>query len=477
MNPPRTDAPAPVDLGRLRIARGSEERGRVRGISPLWLVLLLAVGAAVYLFRDELWAKVEQARGGAPVRTARAERVTPGAIKAGDVAANGYVIADRSASLASVISGRLVELNAKEGDIVEANAVVARVQYDDLEAAAAEAKARTASAEATVAQAKSSVQAARMDVPRVEAEQATLEKLVAEAKENAERLAREVERNRPLVPGVVTADAFERLESQARAAQRALEAAEARVTANVAAITSWSGEIARREAELKVAEANVEAAKKAEATAAILVEKTNIRAPFRGLVVRKDAEQGEVIAPTGGGANSKGSVLTIVDPESFEMQVELNERQIAHVAEGDTAGVKMDADTSKTWPAEVRKIWPRADRSKGTIEVRVVFKERPPYARPDMAGQVVFQGKQAPVASEAPYVTVPLAAVVKRGAADVVFVLENGVARQVPVTLGAPKPSAPTSAVVASGLSGGETVLLAPAPTLVDGEQVGSAPK
>jgi RND family efflux transporter MFP subunit len=226
-----------------------------------------------------------------------------------------------------------------------------------------------------------------------------------------------------------------------------------------------------------VAEANVESARRAEATAAILLEKTKIRAPFRGLVIRKDAERGEVIAPTGGGANVKGSVLTIVDPESLEMQVELNERQIAHVAEGDTAGIKMDADTTKTWPGKVRKIWPRADRSKGTIEVRVSFVERPSYARPDMAGQVVFQGKQAAVASEAPYVIVPLAAVVKRGTADVVFVVEGGVARQVPVTLGPPKASAPTSAVVTSGLSGGETVLLAPAATLVDGEQVGSPPK
>jgi RND family efflux transporter MFP subunit len=477
MNPPRTTAAAPVDLGRLRIARGSEERGRVRGFNPLWLIVLLGLGGAAYLFRDEIWAKVEQARAGAPLRTARAERVTPGAIKAGDVAANGYVIADRSASLASVISGRLVELNAKEGDTVEKDEVVARVQYDDLEAAEAEAKARTVTAEATAAQVKKSIEAALMDVPRVEADQTTLSKLVAEAKENADRLAREVERNRPLVPRIVTAEAFERLESQARAAQRALEAAEARVAANVAALTSWSGEIARREAELKVAEANVEAAKRAEASAAILVEKTRIRAPFRGLVVRKDAEKGEVIAPTGGGANSKGSVLTIVDPESLEMQVELNERQIASVAEGDTAGVKMDADTTKTWPAKVRKIWPRADRSKGTIEVRVVFKERPPYARPDMAGQVVFQGKQAAAASEPPYVTVPLAAVVKRGTADVVFVVEGGAARQVPVTLGAPKPTAPTSAIVLSGLSGGETVLLSPAATLVDGEQVGSAPK
>ena len=473
VNPPRTTVSNPVDLSRLRIQRGAEDRGRVRGWNPIWLVVLLGLAGGAYLFRDELWARVEKARGGTPVRTARAERVVPGQATDAAATANGYVIADRSASLASVISGRLVELNAKEGDTVEKDAVVARVQYDDLEAAETEAKARTAAARALVTQVTKSVEAARMDVPRVEAERATLERLVDEAREGADRLDKEVERNKPLVPGVVTADAFARLESQARGAHRALEAAEARVTANAAALTAWSGEIARREAELAVAVANVAAAEKAEASAAILVEKTRIRAPFQGLVVRKDAEKGEVIAPTGGGQNSKGSVLTIVDPESLEMQVELNERAIANVAEGDVAGVKMDAETTRTWPARVRKIWPRADRSKGTIEVRVAFVERPPYARPDMAGQVVFQGKQRPATGpdEPAYVSVPLAAVVKRGPADVVFVVADGTARQVTVRLGAPKGG---SAVVLEGLAGGETVVLAPSATLVDGERVGA---
>jgi RND family efflux transporter MFP subunit len=370
-----------------------------------------------------------------------------------------------------VISGRLVELNAKEGDIVEKDAVVARVQYDDLEAAEAEAQARTRALEAQVAQVEKAIAAARMDVPRLEAEKKALQELVAEAKENSDRLAREVERNRPLVPKLVTADALDRLESQARAAKKSLEAAQARVTVNAAALSAWGGEIDRRTAELAVAEANVEAARKAEATAAILVEKTKIRAPFRGLVIRKDAEKGEVIAPTGGGQNSKGSVLTIVDPESLEMQVELNERSIANVTEGDAATVKMDAETTRMWPAEVRKVWPRADRSKGTIEVRVAFKERPPYARPDMAGQVNFLGKKKVVGAEAEpeYVSVPQAAVVRRGTDDVVFVVEGGTARQVAVKLGAPKGG---SAVVLQGLRGGETVVLEPATTLVDGERV-----
>jgi len=484
MDPQRPATRPAADLARLRIDRSSGGGGgRVRGFNPLWLILLLALGGLAWLFRDTLAAQVSQATsgGGAPVRTARARKVVPGEVKDTDVASNGYVIADRTASLASVISGRLVELNAQEGQIVEAGSVVARVQFDDLEAQQAEALARTRASEAAVHQAKRAVEAARLDVPRLQAEGGTLEKLVAEERENAERLTREVERNRSLVPSVVSAEVFDRLQAQARGAQRALEAAEARVVTNVATLSAWSGEIASREADLAAAEANVEIARTVEATAAIQVEKTKIRAPFRGLVIRKDAEKGEVIAPTGGGQNSKGSVLTIVDPESMEMQVELNERRLAQVNEGDRAQIKLDAEPDRLWPGVVRKIWPRADRSKGTVEVRVAFRERPPMARPDMSGQVVFQGKAAGASAspgveppaEAAYVVLPPEALTRREGADVVFVVEGGVARRVRVTLGATRDG---QAVVAEGLNGGETLVLSPSATLVDGERVATLP-
>jgi RND family efflux transporter MFP subunit len=463
-----------ADIARLRIDRGDDVgRGRGQGVNLLWVVLVLLLLGGGWLFRDAIFARVSEATtGSARVRTALARKVVPGEAKDGDVAANGYVVADRQASLASVISGRLVELNAQEGDIVEADAVVARVQYDDLEAQEQEANARAEAARALVLQATRAVDAAKMDVPRLAAERGTFEKLEAEARENADRLLREVERNRPLVPQGVSADVFDRLEAQARGAQRALEAASARVAANRAQELAWAGEISRREAELAVAEAQVAVAEGAGKTAAILVEKTKIRAPFRGLVIRKDAEKGEVIAPTGGGQNSKGSVLTIVDPESFEMQVELNERRIGKVAEGDRARIRLDAAPDTPLAGTVRKIWPRADRAKGTVEVRVAFVERSALARPDMAGQVTFLGKVEGGTGgqvEPAYVTVPAEAVVRRGDADVVFVVEQGVARQVKVVLGAPRDG---QAVVAQGLSGGETLVLAPSVALVDGERV-----
>ncbi|MFM8386101.1 MAG: efflux RND transporter periplasmic adaptor subunit [Planctomycetia bacterium] len=469
-------APGPkpaADISRLRIERGDGPVGRrLGGPSPLWLVVLLLLAGTGWLMRDRFFGSGAPSAGaGRAVKTGLARKLVPGAVREGDVAANGYVVADRQASLASVISGRLVELNAQEGDIVEAGAVVARVQSDDLEAQEQEARERLASAQAQVAQAHAAVAAAQLELPRLDSDRRVLDELAEEARESSSRLRREVERTRPLVPHAYSADALDRLEAQARAAARALEAALARVEAHRAQASAWKAEIARREAEATVAESQVRVAARAAEAAAIQVEKTRIRAPFRGLVIRKDAERGEVIAPTGGGQNSKGSVLTLVDPESFEMQVELNERRLGRVAEGQEASIRLDAQPDTAWPGVVRKIWPRADRAKGTVEVRVAFRQRPPLARPDMAGQVGFlsAAQGATDAATTATVTVPASAVLRRPAGDVVFVVREGVARSVRVTCGEVRDG---QVVVQSGLAGGEVVVLDPDPSLGDGEPV-----
>jgi len=485
----------PADLGRLRIDR-DEGPARVGGFP--WLRTTLAVGLAalIFLARDPLLALFEGGAG-TPVQTIRAERVVPGQAEAGDVAANGYIIADVQASLASVISGRLVELAAKEGDEVEKDQVVARIQYDDLEVQEAQAHARRLSAEARVGEARSGQAAAfarvrqakkEMDADvlvsaRLTAEIEAQVEVVRQARETQARLAREVERNRKLRKDrFIDEGTWDKVQTEARTATMALEAAEAQQRALGAGRAAWAGQIARREAAwqvaqkndetaaatVRVAEAAVGEAREAERFAAILLEKTRIRAPFSGRVIRKDAEVGEVIAPTGAG-NSRGSVLTIVDPDSFEVQVELSERRIARVNEGDHALVFLDADPERGLAGRVRKIWPRADRSKGSIELRVTLDHRPADLRPEMAARVVFKGHAAPTGDLQARILLPVDAIATRKGGRVVFVVEQGHVRAVPVQVGAREGD---RIEIAQGLSGGEVVVRRPARGLADGDAV-----
>jgi RND family efflux transporter MFP subunit len=467
---PAKDAPPPSprgpDLARLRIQRDAGAPRRRRGVPWLTLVVLLGLGGLAWVFREPLLSLVRTA-GTPAVRTGLAVRVVPGQAREGDVAANGYVVAGRTASVATVRSGRLVELNAEEGDVVPENFVLARIQHDDVEA---EERAARRSAEVADARAKESaaaVAAARLDLARLDAEIETLEALVAQERENEERLLRDVDRNRPLIRDRrIDAGTWDRIQADARAATEAREAAEARVRATAASKEAWQGEIARRVAALAVAEAEAAAAQVAVEAAEIEVEKTRIRAPFEGLVVRKDAEEGEVIAPTGAGG--RGSVFTLVSPDSLEVQVELSERRIARVKEGDRAMVFLDAAPEQGLPATVRKIWPTADRTKGTIEVRIALEERPTLLRPEMGARVVFQGVE-PVVARDPYVTAPVAAVVGEGESAAVFVVEDGVVRRRAVRLGENEQG---RVVVEEGLQGGERLVLDPAPDLRDGSRV-----
>jgi RND family efflux transporter MFP subunit len=494
--PEDTPARAPADLARLRIHRG-DASASVGGFPWIRLFLAFAGLLLLVIFQAPLLGLFGGA-GGAVVETGRAVKVVPGQAAEGEVSANGYIVADKQASLSTVISGRLVELHAAEGDAVKSGQVVARIQYDDLEAqerqalaqvtaAGArleEARALTTGADARVAEAAAEVKAAELSSARLAAELAAQERMTVEAREGAERLEREVVRNRPLFEQrLIDAGEWDRIQTAARMGAQSREAAEARERATRAALAAWAGQIDRRRKSLAVAEAAATAARKSEAVAsaaravageavrfaAIQVEKTRIRASFDGVVIRKDAEEGEVIAPMGAG-NSRGSVLTIVDPGSFEVQVELSERRIARVSEADRAVVFLEAVPDRGLPGRVRKIWPRADRSKGSIEVRVALDERPPILRPDMAVRVVFKGSaETTIEPGAAFVTVPRAAVVRRAGKDVVFVVSGGTVRRREVQRGERRGS---DVVVVGGLDGGEKVVLDPSADLADGDPV-----
>jgi RND family efflux transporter MFP subunit len=495
-NRPADPPKPPVDLARLRIQRGDETKARVRGFPWLTVVMVVGVLALLALLRQPLMRLVGM--GPQPVRTAQARRVLPGQAQTGDVSANGYIVADKQASLASPLSGRLVELDATEGDMVQKGQVVARLQYDDVEAQQAqsaaarktaaarlaEARAQAAAAQARIEVARRQEQADRLTAVQRDREIDAQKAAVDTAQRVYERLQRDVERNRALREQErIDAAEWDRIQTAARTAANDLDAARKKLAALQAGRAAWDGQIQGRMAALAVARDDAATAERAQAVAAaslqeaveaerlagILVEKTRIRAPFTGLVIRKDAEEGEVIAPMGAG-NARGSVLTIVDPTSLEVQVELSERRIRRVTPGDRAVVYLDADPEHGLPGSVRKIWPHADRAKGSIEVRVKLDAIPPELRPDMAARVVFTGKETPQGvGRKPYVTVPRAAVVRRGDAAFVFVVSEARAHRTAVETGETRG---TDVVVHSGLEGGEQVVLDPPGDLQDGAAV-----
>jgi RND family efflux transporter MFP subunit len=467
---PATGGAGGPDLSRLRIARDASGPPRGGRRWPLVLLLLLLVGGAGWAYlTGRVTLRTDAARR--EVAVVRIPRPGDAVPARGETMGNGYVVARQKAALSTVLSGRLVEMNVEEGSVVKAGDVVARIQHDDYDTALVQAKRDVAVADARKTEATRSLEASRLDLVRLRSENAVLDDLVRQAGAEAERARRDVERNRDLHARAVVDDAtWDRLVAAEKSTQAALVAAQGRVAAGKAAETAWEGEMARRTAAVATAQAEVERGEQAVRLAEINLEKTYVRAPFDGIVIAKGAELGEVVAATGFGGNSRGSVATLVNAATLEAQIELSETRFGAIAEGDPARITLDAATERSWPGRVRKILPAADRQKATIEIRVEFVERPPVLKPDMGLRVAFLPKDAKPATGAPRKPrVPATAVVTADGRPAVWTVEGGVLRRVAVTVGA---TAEGTTEVESGLVGGESVVVEPTADLREGATV-----
>ena len=142
--------------------------------------------------------------------------------------------------------------------------------------------------------------------------------------------------------------------------------------------------LANLQEQIKVAQESV-------AVAQVQLDNTVIRAPFSGVVIAKDAQPGEMISPiSAGGGFTRTGICTIVDMESLEIEVDVNESYINRVTPGQQVEAMLDAYPDWKIPGEVITIIPTADRQKATVKVRIAFKTLDPRILPDMGVKVAF---------------------------------------------------------------------------------------
>jgi RND family efflux transporter MFP subunit len=188
-----------------------------------------------------------------------------------------------------------------------------------------------------------------------------------------------------------------------------------------------------------------------------------VRSPFDGMVTEKAAEVGEIIAPISiGGSMARGSIVTIADWASLQAEVDVAEAQLARVRPGQRAAITVDAIPDKVFPGKVRRILPRADRSKATVKVRLDFLARDEKAvLPEMGVRVrFFAGEAQPGAAAvetAEKLVVPKAAVHSGPGGSFVWVVSDGEARKRAVGVGA---AAGEQIEITSGLSAGDQVVV-----------------
>jgi HlyD family secretion protein len=397
-------SPAP-DLSKLRINRDAPSpalrRALIRNLA-LALGAVIIVAGGVFSLR----------RGGAvPVQTVVATPVSasggggPGGTTS--VTANGYVVARTRASVSAKLPGRIAELTVSEGSTIRRGQVIARLENADYQAQAAQAAAALATARAELLEAR-----AERDV-----------------------LAREAQRLRTMraeSPQLVAEQEYDAAQSRAEQAAARAQAAEARIEAG--------------EANLRFARANL--------------ENTVIRAPFSGTVLRKEAEVGEVVAPSVGGGLTRGAVVTMADLTTLEVEVDVNEAYIARVRRSQPAKITLDAYPDTSFRGEVRQVVPTADRQRATVQVKVSIVDRDPRILPEMGARVdLFDTTRVatPTAAGPLRFRVPAAAVRELDGQTVVWLVRSGRLESRPVNAG---PVSGGFREIRSGLQGGELLLV-----------------
>jgi RND family efflux transporter MFP subunit len=394
-------------LKELRIDRSAPaQRSRAR-LLVVAVLALLALGLGLWLALGRLSTPT--------VRTAvaRPASADPGAASVLD--ASGYITARRQATVSAKVTGKVIEVLIEEGQRVAEGAVLARLD-------ATEARAQLSLAQAQLA-------AARSQLGEIEAQLGQAERDHARQQELARR--------------------------------------------NLVSAQSLDAALAQRDmlrARLVSAREQVRVARESVDVAQVQLDNTVIRAPFGGVVTAKAAQPGEMISPiSAGGGFTRTGIGTIVDMDSLEIQVDVNESFINRVTPGQPVEATLNAYPDWKIPASVIAIIPTADRSKATVKVRIAIKDKDPRLVPDMGVRVAFleaeRTRQAPTAG----VVVPGDAVRGDGAAAVVFVYTDGKVERRAVTLG--RATGGTRHVL-SGVREGEHVVLSPPESLKGGDTV-----
>ena len=360
-------------------------------------------------------------RGNKPVvTTARVEAATPSSAGSAVLNASGYVVARRVATVSAQLTGRLTEVLIEEGTSVKEGQVLARLDPD-------QANARTV--------------LARRQLDAAERNLAEIEVRLDEAKRNLNRVAQ--------------------LRERALVSENDLDTARAEYNAQVARLEATK-------AQQKVAASSL-------AVQLQDNDQLEVRAPFAGVVISKDAQPGEMVSPiSAGGGFTRTGIATIVDLDSREIEVDVNESFINRVHDGQKVEATLDAYPDWNIPAHVISIVPTADRQKATVRVRIAFNTLDSRILTNMGVKTRFlddaeAAETASSASKAPKVRIASEALVRDGERTYVWVVHDEAVEKRAVNIGAERDG---TVEVRAGVNAGDVIVSPAVNGLRDGAKV-----
>jgi RND family efflux transporter MFP subunit len=398
------------DLSKLRIEttkRWSPTGARSRR-SLFWILVALSVLtlAGFLVWHSVLNRPVE-------VRTTKVSRMFPSRALT-VLNASGYVVAQRKAAVSSKATGRLEKLFVEEGKPVKKGDVLAQLENEDLKATLEEAKALLKVANASLTNAEAELHEATLNYDRMKSLRTT---------------------------GAVSTQSFDSAEARYRKAS---------------AIQRRSRfSVDRAKAAVKVAEVNL--------------DYSMIRAPFDGVILTKNADEGEVVAPFGASLNAKAAVATMADMGSLMVEVDVAESSLEKVKTHGPVEIKLDAFPNDRFSGKVHMIVPTADRSKATVLTKIKFDRLDEKILPEMSAKAAFLSRPLSPDENRPFLSIPASAVRQSRGSKTVFLVKDGRAHSQRIDIG--KQWGDT-VEVRSGLKEGDAIVLKPGKELEDRNRI-----
>jgi len=407
-----TEIHSKADLGSLRI----HDSHRSSGKAGKWVAYATAIiGLIILVVAGASYA----VRNQKPV----VEVVTAGKPQAegsiGILNASGYVTPRRRATIAAKITGRVTGVYFDEGTHVHDGQLLATLDDSDARKALDSAKADRDASQAAIADLQVQLRLADIELRR----------------------AQELRK-----AGVQSQEQLDTASANADSLRAKIDLAKQQV---------------------QTAEAKVKEAQQA-------VDNCVINAPFEGIVVSKDAQVGEMVSPiSAGGGFTRTGIATVVDMNSNEIEVDVNESYIARVRDHQRVNAILDAYPNWEIPAHVRTVIPTADRQKATVKVRISFDKLDPRILPDMGIKVTFLSdepvKKKDTAAPAIAAMLPTGAVRDEDGKKVVFLVKGDHVERRAVTVG--NTLGPDTEIIAGLVAGDSVVVKGPA-GLRDGQSV-----
>jgi RND family efflux transporter MFP subunit len=339
--------------------------------------------------------------------------------------ASGYITPRQRATIAAKITGRVTAVFFDEGTRVKEAQLLATLDDSDYKRALDSTKADRDSAEAAIADFEVQLRNAEIELKR------------------AQQLYDK---------GIGTQESLDNASTTAASLRAKIALAKQQVAAS----------------EARIAEAQQ------------AVDNCVIHAPFAGVVVSKDAQVGEMVSPvSAGGGFTRTGIATIVDMNSNEIEVDVNEAFIARVKEGQAVKATLDAFPNAPYDAKVRTVIPTADRQKATVKVRISFLKLDDKILPDMGVKVAFLEEAKPAAKKgAPknpeaVAYIPKSAVRSDSGATYVYLFKDGKIEHRAISIGAERG---TDVEVLAGLTPGDSIVVKGPDGLREGERVEIGP-